>query len=154
MEVGNKADLLEIGKAKKVESGKETGRGNVKVLSENDKTFRPLTRKRKLPEPQAYQPGRLEWRNLTPDAFKLALGRRYNRLKKANDGSRGNQHTGKDQIDPCPQSTAAKLAAEHSVSEATVKRAGKFAAEVAAKRQERRVERVCGEGGEVEADNP
>ncbi len=37
-----------------------------------------------------------------------------------------------DQIDPSV-STAAKLAAEHSVSEATVKRAGKFAEEVAAK---------------------
>jgi N6-adenosine-specific RNA methylase IME4 len=66
-------------------------------------------------------------RNLTPDAFKLALGRRYNRTKKA-------AHRPKelDQIDPVnPISTAAKLAKEHSVSEATVKRAGKFAEEVA-----------------------
>jgi hypothetical protein len=71
-------------------------------------------------------------RNLTPDAFKLALGRRYNRLKKAaNDGGKGTPKGTVDQNDP--QSTAAKLAAEHSVSEATVKRAGKFAAEVAAK---------------------
>ena len=31
--------LLEIGKKKKVESGKQTGRGNKKVLSDNDKTF-------------------------------------------------------------------------------------------------------------------
>jgi hypothetical protein len=61
-------------------------------------------------------------RNLSPDAFKLALGRRYNRRKKANDGSRGNQHSAKGQIDPC-QSTAEKLATEHGVSEATVKRA-------------------------------
>jgi len=66
-------------------------------------------------------------RNLTPDAFKLALGRRYNRTKKAN-GQRGPEKL--DQIDPA-FSTAAKLAKEHSVSEATVKRAGKFAEEVA-----------------------
>jgi 16S rRNA G966 N2-methylase RsmD len=68
-------------------------------------------------------------RNLTPDAFKLALGRRYNRTKKAN-GQRGPEKL--DQIDPA-FSTAAKLAKEHSVSEATVKRAGKFAEEVAKK---------------------
>ena len=52
----------------------------------------------------------------SPDAFKLALGRRYNRTKKA-------AHRPKevDQIDPVNyQSTAAKLAAEHSVSEATI----------------------------------
>jgi hypothetical protein len=97
--------------------------------------FNQSTPERKLPKPQAYQPGRLEWRNLTPDAFKLALGRRYNRIKKVQGTN--NQHVQakgeKDQIDTF-QSTAAKLAAEHSVSEATVKRAGKFAAEVAAKR--------------------
>ena len=67
-------------------------------------------------------------RNLTPDAFKLLLGRRYNRTK--NTGFKGNQHTvAKDQIDP-KQTTAAKLATEHGVSEATVKRAAKFAEEV------------------------
>jgi hypothetical protein len=70
-------------------------------------------------------------RNLSPDAFKLALGRRYNRTKKA----KGGDYTSKEaiaQIDT-KLNTAAKLAAEHSVSEATVKRAGKFAEEVAAK---------------------
>ena len=67
-------------------------------------------------------------RNLSPDAFKLSLGRRYNRTKKAN-GQRGPEKL--DQIDPAFLSTAAKLAAEHSVGEATVKRAGKFADEVA-----------------------
>jgi hypothetical protein len=45
-------------------------------------------------------------RNLTPDAFRLALGRRYNCLKKAQGGDRKS----KDQIEPI--STAAKLAAE------------------------------------------
>jgi N6-adenosine-specific RNA methylase IME4 len=71
-------------------------------------------------------------RNLTPDAFRLALGRRYNRMKKVQGTN--NQHIQakgeKDQIDTF-HSTAAKLAKEHSVSEATVKRAGKFAEEVA-----------------------
>jgi hypothetical protein len=61
-------------------------------------------------------------RNLTPDAFKLLLGRRYNRVKKA-------QHRPekRDQIDPVtPQRTAERLATEHSVSPATVKRADKL----------------------------
>ena len=53
---------------------------------------------------------------------KLALGRRYNRTKKAQGGDRKSEKS-KDQIDPLIPSTAAKLAAEHSVSEATVKRA-------------------------------
>jgi len=69
-------------------------------------------------------------RNLTPDAFKLALGRRYNRTKKAAHGREGRTFS-EDQIDTPKESTAAKLAKEHSVSEATVKRAGKFAEEVA-----------------------
>ena len=55
-------------------------------------------------------------RNLTPDAFKLLLGRRYNRVKRAN-GERGPQKL--DQNDPA--STADRLAAEHGVSAATVK---------------------------------
>jgi N6-adenosine-specific RNA methylase IME4 len=72
-------------------------------------------------------------RNLSPDAFKLALGRRYNRTKKAtNDGGKGTPKPTVGQIDP-RLNTAARLAAEHSVSEKTVRRAGKFAEEVAAK---------------------
>jgi N6-adenosine-specific RNA methylase IME4 len=39
LELGNKEDLARIGAAKRVESGKETGRGNKKVLSQNDNTF-------------------------------------------------------------------------------------------------------------------
>ena len=66
-------------------------------------------------------------RNLSPDAFKMSLGRIYNRTKKAN-GQRGPEKL--DQIDPAFFSTAANLAAEYSVSECTVKRAGKFADEV------------------------
>lgn len=69
-------------------------------------------------------------RNLTPDAFTLLLGRRYNRMKGRQGGDHGNQYVAKDQNDTLPN-VAAKLAAEHAVSEATVKRAGKFAAQVA-----------------------
>jgi site-specific DNA-methyltransferase (adenine-specific) len=68
-------------------------------------------------------------RNLTPDSFRLALGRRYNRSKKAN-GQRGPEKL--DQNEPA-FSTAAKLATTYGVSEATVKRAGKFHEEVEAK---------------------
>lgn len=72
----------------------------------------------------AHQLGR---RNLSPDARRLLLGRRYNRVKKG-DGERGPQKL--DQSEPA--STAARLAKEHGVSEATVKRAAKFAEEVEA----------------------
>jgi N6-adenosine-specific RNA methylase IME4 len=67
-------------------------------------------------------------RNLSPDAFKLALGRRYNRTKKAKGGTGANQHKQMGQIEP--SATAEILARQHSVSAATVKRAGKFAEEV------------------------
>jgi hypothetical protein len=56
---------------------------------------------------------------LTPDAFKLLLGRRYNRVKKRQGGAHGNQYVAKGQIDPLP-TTAERLAAEHGVSPATV----------------------------------
>lgn len=74
-------------------------------------------------------------RNLSPDAFKLALGRRYNRTKKAAHFTKGNNAASKtlDQNDTPFESTAAKLGTQHGVSEATVKRAGKFADEVARK---------------------
>lgn len=73
-------------------------------------------------------------RNLSPVDFKLALGRRYNRSKKKEGNHTGrNQHTEQlDQNDPVPESTAAKLATQHGVSEATVKRAGKLAEAVEA----------------------
>jgi phage N-6-adenine-methyltransferase len=72
-------------------------------------------------------------RNLSPDAFRLLLGRRYNRRKKSKAEAGAIGGSSKDQIDPCLQpSTAQTLATEHGVSEATVKRAGKFAEEVEA----------------------
>ena len=61
-------------------------------------------------------------RNLSKQDYKLLLGRRYNRAKKANDGSRGNQHTEA----PAKVATASKIAKEHGVSEKTVRNAGKF----------------------------
>lgn len=74
----------------------------------------------------AHQLGR---RNLSPDARKLLLGRRYNRLK----GSAADnllQNGPKGQNDRSGETTADRLAKEHGVSEATVRRAGKFAEEV------------------------
>jgi hypothetical protein len=66
-------------------------------------------------------------RNLSPDAFKLLLGRRYNRAKSAQGGTGANQYAQKAQFEPSA-STADKLAEQHGVSRETVKRAGKFAA--------------------------
>lgn len=62
-------------------------------------------------------------RNLTRDQFALLIGRRYNRTKQRVGGQ---LPKGVDQIEP-PVTTADKLAAEHGVSPATVKRAGQFA---------------------------
>ena len=62
-------------------------------------------------------------RNLSPDAYRLLLGRRYNRTKKA-----AHRPAKRDQNDPViPERTADKLATEHGVSAPTVKRAGQFA---------------------------
>jgi hypothetical protein len=63
-------------------------------------------------------------RNLTADARKLILGRRYNRQKKAVGKPEGAK-LGQSE----PISTAEKLAKENHVSPATVKRSGKFAEE-------------------------
>jgi DNA modification methylase len=67
-------------------------------------------------------------RNLTPDAFRLALGRRYNRVKKAAHGREGRTFSGGQSDHP---KTAERLAKEHGVDERTVRRAAKFAEEVA-----------------------
>lgn len=63
-------------------------------------------------------------RNLTRDQFTLLIGRRYNRAKKAAGGRADRDFSGA-QIDP--PKTADRLATEHGVSPATVKRAGQFA---------------------------
>jgi len=62
-------------------------------------------------------------RNLTP----LLRGRRYNRAKKAQGGTGANQYKQKDQNDTSAN-TAKRLAKEHGVSPATIKRDGKIAA--------------------------
>lgn len=64
-------------------------------------------------------------RNLTPDQMSLLRGRRYNRAKKAH-GVRGPEKM--DQNDP--SSTAEKLAKQHGVSAATIKRDGAFASAI------------------------
>ena len=70
-------------------------------------------------------------RNLSPDAFRLLLGRRYNRMKKAQGAPKGSQNASKIKADKLPTlKTADTLAAEHGVDEKTVRRAGKFAEEV------------------------
>jgi hypothetical protein len=69
-------------------------------------------------------------RNLSPVDFKLALGRRYNRTKK--QGARTDITLDQNDTKSEPINTAAKLATQHGVSEATVKRAGKLAEAVEA----------------------
>lgn len=70
-------------------------------------------------------------RNLSPDDFRMILGRRYNRQKLPHGGDRKS----KDQIDPL-KNAAESIAAEHGVSAPTVKRAGQYAAAVDAVTQE------------------
>jgi len=66
-------------------------------------------------------------RNLKPDSFTLALGRRYNRTKE--QGAR----TDLTSVQKEHKSTAEALSEEHGVSAMTVRRAGKIAEEVEAK---------------------
>lgn len=64
-------------------------------------------------------------RNMSPEAFTRAMGRRYNRAKKSqHDGGAGQTRSG-GQIEPHLK-TADRLATEHGVSPATVKRAGAY----------------------------
>ena len=62
-------------------------------------------------------------RNLTPDQMSLLRGRRYNRAKKAQGGTGANQYKQKGQNDTSAN-TADRLAKEHGVSPATIKRDG------------------------------
>jgi hypothetical protein len=66
-------------------------------------------------------------RNLSRQDYKLLLGRRYNRAKRANGGDRKSE----GQSDPLKKRTSAKIAAEHGVAEKTVRRAGQFQAAAA-----------------------
>lgn len=71
----------------------------------------------------AHQLGR---RNLTPEQMSLLRGRRYNRVKGKQGGTGANQYTAQTAQHE-PSATAQKLAQEHGVSPATVKRDGQFA---------------------------
>lgn len=65
------------------------------------------------------------------------MGRRYNRKKKAQGFQEAGPGAGKTrgQNDPMFQRTAEVIAAEHGISPATVKRAGKFAEAVEEQRE-------------------
>lgn len=65
-------------------------------------------------------------RNLTPDQFRLILGRKYNRAKKLHGGDRKSSGQNAHLI----SKTAEAIGSEHGVNEKTVRRAAKFAAEV------------------------
>lgn len=62
-------------------------------------------------------------RNLSPDAFRLLLGRRYNRAKNAQGG--WNENMNGQNVRSANE--AERLASDHGVTERTVRRAGQFA---------------------------
>lgn len=65
-------------------------------------------------------------RNLSKRDYKLLLGRRYNRVKKAeHDGGKGKKRSG-GQNAHHSEKTSERLAREHGVDEKTVRRAGEF----------------------------
>jgi N6-adenosine-specific RNA methylase IME4/ParB-like chromosome segregation protein Spo0J len=77
-------------------------------------------------------------RNLSPIAFMLAVGRRYNRLKKSHGGDRKSNGQIDHLIDTVTSGkndqmlTATVIAKEVGISERTVRRAGKLAEEIEA----------------------
>jgi pyruvate/2-oxoglutarate dehydrogenase complex dihydrolipoamide acyltransferase (E2) component len=69
-------------------------------------------------------------RNLSRQDYKLLLGRRYNRAKKADNARPGNDNAAKERGGQTVhrEKTAEKLAREHGVDEKTVRRAGQYQA--------------------------
>lgn len=67
-------------------------------------------------------------RNLTPDQFRLFLGKKYKREKREQGGTGANQHLQTGQNDH--SATAKRLAAQHGTSERTVRRSEHFAEKV------------------------
>lgn len=65
-------------------------------------------------------------RNLTPDQAALLRGRRYNRLKRTQGGTGANQHKQSAQ-NAHSAKTASRLAQQHGVDPATIRRDGQFA---------------------------
>lgn len=60
-------------------------------------------------------------RNLSKQDYKLLLGRRYNRAKKA-----AHRPDNVEKVTALPERTSERLAKEHGVDEKTVRNAGKF----------------------------
>lgn len=73
-------------------------------------------------------------RNLTPDARRLLIGRRYNRAKKDRTENlhQGSPNGHFDRSGGDVENTASFIGKQHGASEKTVRRAGKFAEEVEA----------------------
>lgn len=70
-------------------------------------------------------------RNLSEEGRTLLIGRVYNRAKKdANDGGKGKKRSG-GQTEHHSEKTSERVAREHGVSAATVRRAGKYQAAAA-----------------------
>lgn len=68
-------------------------------------------------------------RNLSRQDYKLLLGRRYNRAKKAVGPPEGSANASKNKVEKVATlKTAEKLAKEHGIDEKTVRNAGKFQA--------------------------
>jgi hypothetical protein len=130
------ANILRDGCLHPIVTWEETiidGHNRYAICKKNDLPFKIITmefqnRDEAMDWMDTNQLGR---RNLSPVDFKLALGRRYNRTKKAQGGDYTSQEA-KDQND-LKLNTAAKLATQHGVSEATVKRAGKLAKAIEAR---------------------
>jgi N6-adenosine-specific RNA methylase IME4 len=90
---GNKADLLEIGKAKLCESGKTGGRGNTKGISNNDKPFTPHSTQKQLAKDIGISTGKLAQAEVVmekaPDIWEkvkndeMTVGGAYAEVKKA-----------------------------------------------------------------------
>ena len=113
------------------------GHNRYKICQEHDITFN--TTEMAFDDVEAVKDwidkNQLSRRNLSPDAFTLLLGRRYNRMKKQVTNPLG--LGGKtDKIDGGQnvhhQKTSEQLAEQHGVNEKTVRRSGKFAEEVEA----------------------
>jgi len=68
-------------------------------------------------------------RNLHPDQYALLVGRRYNRAKKVQGGTGANQYA-KQTGNSYQSATAERIAADHGVSEKTVRNAGDFASAI------------------------
>src|SRR4051812_11072656 len=74
-------------------------------------------------------------RNLTPNQFAYFIGRKYERLKKAQGGTGANQYTDDEQSDQNdhsakPEKTSQIIAGQHGISAPTVRRAENFAHDV------------------------